>query len=238
MIHQTRLIVVRRAYEFGPDDLRLTMLSAQTIQERIKTAFGFAAAVVGTPMPTVGPVQQTIPPGVVFDVGAWEGPQGRIVPIRFLHIEPTRIVIDVSGTSDDVTSIYTQLQHILADVPSPDGSPIIGTSRREVDYSEITVRTSWSPRVLMPTPFYRVVDQALGPGDGRFAPIPSVRIRLQDLQVDYAGSQSGTPDILHLELRAGTPVSDQVYWSAAPLGSERHLAYLQALDEVLSQQGE
>lgn len=71
MPQDIKLIASRRAYEFPPDALRLTMLSLAPIVQRLQEIFAFQFAQVGTPSPTFGPVAQTLPPGLVFTMGTF-----------------------------------------------------------------------------------------------------------------------------------------------------------------------
>ena len=55
---------------------------------------------------------------------------------------------------------------------------------------------------------------------------------------EYAGSVAIPPDyrMLAYELRAGARPHEQQYFSAAPLATEAHLAYLNDLQTVLAAQ--
>src|SRR5947209_3127631 len=111
MLEQIKLLSSRRAYEFRPDDLRLSVLSVKPVQEQITQLFQFQTSIMGTPMATFGDVPVTYPPGFVFDMGVWISQNKQVIPIRFLHFEQRRIVIDVAGPSFAITAIFDQLQH-------------------------------------------------------------------------------------------------------------------------------
>jgi hypothetical protein len=78
-------------------------------------------------MPTFGPIENTIPPAVVCDIGAVSFPEGSATPIRFIHFESRRVVIDIAGPSSRIDVVFEQLQQILAMVAVPDGSAAMGT---------------------------------------------------------------------------------------------------------------
>src|SRR5229473_6611130 len=112
MLEHVKLLSSRRAYEFRTDNLRLSMLSIKPVQEQIQQLFQFQASVMGTPMATFGDVPIAYPPGFVFDMGVWISQQDKqLIPIRLLHFEQRRIVIDVTGPSSAITAIFEQLLH-------------------------------------------------------------------------------------------------------------------------------
>src|SRR2546426_8674141 len=126
MLEQVKLLTSRRAYEFRPDDLRLSTLSIKPMQEQIQQLFQFQTSAMGSPMATFGDVPATYPPGFVFDMGVWISEDKQIIPIRFLHFEQRRIVIDVAGPSSAITAIFGQLRQFLAEIQVSYGSPIVG----------------------------------------------------------------------------------------------------------------
>ncbi len=138
MPEQVKVLASRRAYEFSPDSLRLTMLSVQVVQQQIQQLFGFQSVAIGSPIPTFGEVPATYPPGVVFNLGVWIHQEEHIVPIRFLHFEQNRIVIDIAGPTAAIDEIAERLFHFLSGLRSPDGSPVVGGPERILNYSEIT----------------------------------------------------------------------------------------------------
>ena len=121
MLEQVKLLASRRAYEFRPDDLRLSTLSIKPVQEQIQRLFQFQTAVMGSPMPTFGEVPATYPPGFVFNMGTWIAEDKQIIPIRLLHFEQRQIVIDVadlrplSRLSMRISDIFYQsYKHLMA----------------------------------------------------------------------------------------------------------------------------
>ncbi len=143
MAENVKLLSARRAYEFGPDDIRLTILTTQTVQARLRERFAFTVAAVGTPIPTFGPVTGALPPGLVFNTGSYTTDSGHIIPIRFLHFEATRIVIDVAGTSEDVGHVYSELRRAIDELGPEDASKVLGEPTHIHDQSEITWRPAF-----------------------------------------------------------------------------------------------
>ena len=237
MLQQVKILTGRKAYEFHPDDIRISTLSIKPIQEQLQNLFQFQASAMATPMATFGEVPATYPPGFVFDMGVWLTPdEQQIVPIRFLHFEPRRIVIDVAGPSSTITPIYNHLQNFLSQLQAADGNPVIGEPRRILDYSEISAQFSepldaiFSPRIrklLAKT----MAESASG---NEVVPVPTLVIQALSRGQEYAGTvNANEPHSFTLSQRAGSSLSESVYFSAAPLDSEIHLNYLNELEEAL-----
>lgn len=230
-----KLITSRRAYEFRMDDLRLSLLCMPKVQEQIRQAFSFQAGGLATPQPTFGPVVATVPPGLVFNVGLWEGPEGPEIPIRFLHFEPTRIVIDVAGPSSTIDSIFRGLCTIVGDLAASDGSPAIGGVQRTLDYSEFSGQFSFDLVELFTSHVRDLFVRTASSGEQDGAPmavVPTIVMHTHRADEEYAGIP-GESRLLQISVRAGTRPADGVSFSSAPLGSEVHREYLSQLEEAL-----
>ena len=235
-IESLTVLTSRRSYEFAPDHVRLSLLTSQVIIDQIHQAFQFRASAVAQPQATFGPVPITLPPGLVFNIGVWLSPNGEIVPIRLLHFEPRRIVLDVAAPSRFIDGVYEFLQQILADYRAADGTPSVSDQYTILNYSEITARLSFSADAFLPSPVRNAIHRALSHDDaGNESGILPV---LHALPVQGGAEIIGTPtqDSLTFTLtpRAGTQVADRVLFSSAPLDSDAHQAYLTSLDEALS----
>ncbi len=224
-------ITARRAYEFRPDDLRLSMLSIKPIQDEIQKLFNFQSSSIGSPMRTFGEVQLTIPPGLVFNMGVWVSPGNQLLPIRFLNFEPRRIVIDVGGSSEAITPIFERLQQFLAGLKAQDGSPPIGKPESILDYSEISARFPFPLDAIVSPPLRQLLSRII-----------KERVLVPTLVTQsFPGGQvlSGTANIgdhhaFTLAPRAGNRIEDHKYFSGAPLDTEAHLSYLNELEAALT----
>ncbi len=236
MLEQIKILSSRRAYEFRQDDLRLSVLSTKPVQQQFQELFRFQTSAMGSPAPTFGDVPVTYPPGFVFDMGAWISPDEQLVPIRLLHFEQRRIVIDVAGPSSAITGIYERMREFFSDLHAPDGSPIIGEPERILDYSEITARYSFSLDILVAEPFRRILTPLL-PESGlpNGVMIPTFSIQFYPANQELASIPS-VNDVraLSFALRSGTQPQDQISFSGAPLDSETHLRYLHELDAAFA----
>ncbi len=236
MLEQVKILTSRRAYEFGADALRLSSLSIQPIQQQIQQLFNFQSSAIGSPMPTFGAVPTTFPPGIVFNIGAWIHQQEHIVPVRFLHFEQNRIVIDVAGPTDAIDGIADRLFHFLSSLQAADGSPIVGEPVRVHDYSEISAQFPYPLDVIISKPLRRLLSKTMGieVGNKSVAVIPSLAVQaFPSDQVLEAVPSLSEPHAFSLALRSGTRPEERIFFSGAPLRSEAHLTYLDELVTTL-----
>ncbi len=234
MLEQVKILTSRRAYEFSPDALRLSSISIQPVQQQIQQLFNFQSSMIGTPMSTFGAVPATFPPGIVFNIGAWIHQQEHIVPIRFLHFEQNRIIIDVAGPTGAIDGIADRLFHFLSGLQAADGSPIVGEPERVLDYSEITARFPYPLDAIFSKPLRRLLSKtmSIGAGDKSMTMIPVVAIQaFPKDEVLPAVPSANDPHAFTFTLRSGTRPEEHIYFSSAPLGSEAHLAFL---DEMVT----
>ena len=231
-----RIISARRAYEFGPDDVRLSMLTLPQVQARIQQTFHFQVAQIGTPAPTFGPVPPTIPPGVIFDFGAYVTDRQEPIPIRFLHFEQRRVVIDIAGRSSTLDDVFLTLQRILDELKSSDGASTLGPVKRVLDYSEVTAELSFSPDLILAPKLRNLLKQENSPA---LAPsgqvlLPTIIMVGSDPSQEFNGFDQNSFGVYHLALRAGTLPDEKIYFSSAPISSEKHELYLEGMEAALS----
>ncbi len=235
-MEQTKIISARRAYEFHPDDVRLSMLSLAAVRQAIQQSFSFEVAQIATPMQTFGPILNTIPPGLVFDFGNTQTPEGDPTPLRFLHIEPSRLVIDVAGPSSAIDFTFEHLWNVLSEVESPDGSPLIGEPHRIRDYSEISTKLKLDPEELFGNRWLTLAQKAFGGEDKKVIPLG---VRFQAIE---PGNVVKPAEIGHInfargnliEIRTETNPENGVYLSGAEVPTDQHLAWLESLERELS----
>jgi hypothetical protein len=231
MLEDVKFLTGRRAYEFRPDDLRLSTISIKPVQDAIQALFSFQSSTIGTPMATFGEVPLTFPPGIVFNTGVWKSSENKFASIRFLHFEQRRVVIDVAGSSDVLTSIYEQLQLLLTRIQTADGSPLIGNPERVLEYSEISAQFPFSLDVIISQPLRKLLSRI----SKEATLIPTLITKSFSLEQELTGTaQFSDSHAFTLAPRAGTRLKDHIYFSGAPLDSEAHLNYLNDLAAVLA----
>jgi hypothetical protein len=236
MLEQVKLLSSRRAYEFRPDDLRLSALSIKPMQEQITQLFQFQTAAMAVPMATFGEVPATYPPGFVFDMGVWISEEQQLIPIRFFHFEQRRIVIDVAGPSSAITAIYARLLHFLSELHASDGSPIVGEPERVLDLSVITAHFPFPMEALFAPPLRKLFAKTLGANANSEESAVISTLVLQGHEASRAIERVSGPEdsnAFTFGPRAGTSPDERIYLSSAPLDSEAHLSYLNELESAL-----
>jgi len=229
-----RVLDARRGYFFRPDHLRLTVLTLNHVRERIRSTFAFQTARVEAPPPTFGPILETQPPGLVFELGELPDRDNRVIPIRFLYVEAQRIVIAIAGPSSAIDEVYTRLVGIARKEQTPDGSPVISDFTLRHDLSQVTARLNFrSSDFLQPDVADSLRASFSRPALRRPELALSITLQPVDKGAEYLGE--GEPNqIAHLAPRAGFPLSDGMYFSAAPLDTTAHQSYLSDLEAKLA----
>ncbi len=232
MLEQVKILTSRRAYEFSPDALRLSSVSIQPVQQQIQQLFNFQSSMLGSPIPTFGAVPATFPPGIVFNIGAWIHQQEHIVPIRFLHFEQNRIVIDIAGPTAAIDGIADRLFQFLSGMQAADGTPIVGEPVRILNYSEITSQIPYPLDVIFSKPLRKLLSKTIGIEGGNKSMMIVPTVAIQAFPTDEvlpSVPSANDPYAFTFTLRSGTRPDEHIFFSGAPLSSEAHLVYLEEL---------
>jgi hypothetical protein len=236
MVKKVVHISSRRSYEFRQDDIRLSLLSSEPVVQHIKTKFAFNFGAVATPAETFGPIAPSLPPGLVFNYGVTPYPEGDATPIRFIHIEARRIVIDVVGRSEVLKSTYDDLCGELLELIASDGSRAIGTPTYTRDHSDFRVELDFDPAELLAEGFATLMSEAFGyPEGGQNSQlvVPSLRVRFPFSGYEYAADSTPAIDSYIFDIRAGTDPVERQYVSSAPLDSEAHIGLLERIEKSI-----
>lgn len=219
-----KIISSRRVYEFRTDDLRLTVITLPAIQGKLRDIFAFQSAQIGTPVSPFGPAPRTFPPGLIFEYGQIEAPGDIVTPVRYLHVDARRIVIDVAGPSAAIDDIWSLLTQLLGDMEAPDGSPVIGTPSLVRDYSDLSFEASADLFEAIGGSVLSELSKSLLPSaEPDMVLVPAFWVRLQRPDEEYPGITLNDPSsAAQLSLRAGTTPNSGRFFSGAPLDSSRH----------------
>lgn len=236
LLEDVTFLTARRAYEFRVDDLRLSALCTKPVEDRLQELFHFRSSIMASPMAMFGDVPATYPPGYVFDLGFWMSPIGLLVPIRFIHFEQRRIVIDVAGESDAITPIYELMCTAIRELQLADGAEIVGEPEVVYDYTEITARCGFSLlSMLGPNPLELMQRAGRTNRNAQDSAVPSIVLQMLPANEEYKGASPGSsPHSFTLSVRAGTKPEDRIYFSGAPVDTDAHVAYLKELAIALT----
>lgn len=230
-----------RAYEFPPDRIRLTVIALPSVGTAVQEAFQFQVAGMAVPPNTFGPVSPTIPPGAVFQLGVLAGEGGPQRHIREVYVEPRRVVISVAGPSPDIDRVWIRLRQVLDRFGAVEGAPIVGDPERVRDFSDLTVRLDVPPQALVAPALVSAAEEAAGRRDDqeKRVLVPALHALLWPEEAEYPGdypaNSIGPRNVWTLSLRAGSVVgASREFYSAAPLDSDAHLAYLAKIEMALT----
>ena len=231
-----KILANRKGYEFTTDNICLSMLATKPITDHIQQLFQFQLVTIGSPLPTFGDVPAAFPPGVIFDHGVAFSSEDRMVPIRFLHFEPQRIVIDVTGETAAIDAVFQQLVSALSETRSPDGSPIIGTPERVLAYSEVTAHFSFPLETLVTPPLRNILCSMTNARENGNNSCFIPYLALSPFSKKPSDKSSSQTSIFPftLSVRTGTQPEEHLYFSSAPLDAEAHQAYLNKLELALA----
>lgn len=233
MTDHPRILSARRAYEFAPDELRLTVLSNASFVQHFQEAFDFGEAAIDRPSPTFGSVPATSPPGLVFVYGSVTVGSGLAVPIRYIHFEAQRLVIDIAGPSEAIASVYMAIRTMLAETKAPDGYPVLGEPVQMLDYSDIVAQLDVSPSAMLNVEIGQLIAEASGESADGHAMIAVPRLEIHVRPTDAPFRPTPPHRQFRLTLRPGTTLAERRFLSGAPLDTTAHIAMLQGLERVL-----
>lgn len=233
MTNNHRILSARRAYEFAPDVLRLTVLSNASFLQHFQETFDFGEAAIDRPAPTFGAVPQTSPPGLVFAYGSATTGSDAAVPIRYIHFEAQRLVIDVAGPSEAIAPIYAAIRTMLAGAKAPDGHPVLGEPVRTLDYSDIVAHLEMGPSAMLAVEICQLFVQASGePADGHeMVAVPRWEMHVRPADTPFRPVPAHRQ--FRLALRPSTSPAERLFLSGAPLGTADHLRMLHRLEDLL-----
>ncbi len=217
------------------DEIPFARLVAKSTLEDQASLFEFGKAGVGQD-PTGRPV-------VELASGLFRRSEAAI-PIMRLVIEERRILLDIEGTSADADEIYSILREFLiarCDEPNDDLLIPILTSEE----TELVSRLEISAEALILPDWMSFVQEQLIPAAKQPYADPDARIAQFSFLVTYTITDPRLDD-LRITInpkdfvfgpRPGYPISDQVFYSKAPLHSDEHITLLEQLEAQFSRTG-
>lgn len=222
----------RRSYEFKFDDLRLTVLSTPSNREALRALLRCDSVAVTQPPPTLFPVTATIPPGLVFSSGEWMIDSGEQFPIRYVHIEPTRIVIDVAGPSEVIDQVFEAIVRWAATLHLHDGHRAVAEPYAAHDQSEISTLIGIRASDLL-QPWVAKALTVARPAESKrvhYDIAPTYMVRFVPREAEFQPGPA--PPEFVLEHRSSTRLDEGRLFSIASLDSGRHVRLLETIWEA------
>ena len=219
-------ISARRAYEYGIDSIRLSVICTEAVQANLIEAFKFKSAEVAIPQSTFGETQLTTPPGLVLQVGEANARDGQVVPIRALMFDSVRIVIDIAAPSEFIDEIAARVFEVLSGHTAPDGRSLLGEPIAVRDQSDLVFELRLPVTLGVADPVWRVIARHIPSG---YAPAVTLLIR-----ASVTGIFGGAGEAFVLEPRGGSRIGANSWFSSAPLPSAAHGSYVKELVAAVS----
>jgi hypothetical protein len=209
------------------------MLCTDGVAQRVGAAFKFQMITVAKPMAFFGEVPDAVPPGLVYNVGSFRAQDGKTIPIRFLHFELARVVLDIAADSNYLDEAFSQLKAALTGLEAADGSPVLGPHEGTSDYSEVSCHLNFPVTRLLPGETNDALSAVVR--DGQVL-VPAMVFSVQE-PGPYDPPQFAS-DQFTVQLRAGVDIAEQVYFTNGPVRSSEIKALLAKLERALSPQAE
>lgn len=184
------------------------------------------------------------PEGVLLIVGERGSyhSNGNNFPIDRLILEERRIqLVGIEGTSNEANNLMVSLKEYLSEVSGVSKPRFLKPVVKAED-SEIIARLEFPYHKLIAPAFLDFVNSEMV--DRSSSDIADAELKLNQLafSVNYQVMDKSFNDYrislsrkeFRLEPRKGYPLSDQVYYSKAPLDTDTHITILTELEKVLS----
>jgi len=163
----------------------------------------------------------------------------RTVFIDHLAIEERRVVVTVTGSSEDCDSVFSHLRGVLKQIdfrnPPPEYRPLL-----VVQESACVVELDASlTKLFSNSPIERIMDSVSSAVDSYGCSVnlfPSsvhVRVKYESPPAELATNHIALveKDIV-IELRAGTSIEENTYFISSPMSSDNHLKLIRAVEEA------
>jgi hypothetical protein len=214
-----------RQWEFAVDQIRLSAITNAHFFRFLRSTFEFERVEMEhVPSLDGGANRASWPPGIVCEFGFFPLDEQQSLAVRKLGIGPTRVVIEVGGTSDHAQIVCDSLREMLDGVTTPAGAPVLGEPRSQSDFSVIafTIPNPALPTLIQPGLASALASifklDALNIG-------PSVTFR----HVPDAQSVDTGRFLWEIKPRFETELKDGRIESRAQLSSSEHLAMIERI---------
>ena len=230
------LLSASQAFNYQPDDIRLSYLSLQATLNAIQQTFQFRSVTFDSPRTTFGPVELTNPPGMQYEWG-----QGHIddtvFPIRLLAIDNRRVVWEIAGAhTEHIEGLMSELLDVCTLFQPEDGNIALGRWHTTEWFSELSFTLDvtmaiWKRKMevleIIDDALYQVIPH-------QKQTFPSIYVHNYLEQEPYPGDyQPWHGSKFILSLRQGTTVGENTFYSAAPLTTHQHIQLIERIEKFL-----
>lgn len=222
MPENIRIISARVSLRFKTDQVELDRLHLPDVMGTITQRFQFEKGV--NPIAVDG-ARGIASPNLTFANGVYDDGEKSVV-VREIGFSATSISIHVVGESECLMQVYRELRGLF----SEEQSPIHGEYIKKFDHSEISAKLAFPYKDVVPPWLRGAVQSATNQGDNLVATLTMTLLR-PDERYPGDGFPVSTRQWV-LSPRVDSEVDDRVFYSAAPLTTDEHLAYLARIEET------
>lgn len=231
-MNDVRVIAASQSYEYDVDDLRLTVLCTQPFITALLERFRFQQVSVQTPPSLFGPVPLTAPPGLVCNLGALVTADGAVIPVRYLNIEPRRVVLAVAGSTAMAAQAFNAFRDLVNALPTADERVVAPDPRSVQNHSEISARWNVDLTALV-VPAAQALLARLAGSAPEDTPAPLLAWKPVRPGTEYEGDRINA-FTFKVSMRQGSRPEARHFLTTAPLPSDEHAAALEELEGILT----
>jgi len=236
-----RELAVVHIWLFPVDAIPLNDISSPSGIDAIEEAFKFEQSGIGSPLPGLGGVPSLLP-GLSWIRGEYNGEKDRRVVINSLDIQRRRIVLRISGTSDQADSVYEHLKSVISRINRE-----IGESLNQVVYKaeesscivtlDFDFKQIFEPSVssFLETKVREAASTSIV--SAKVQPVrfvSTITYEVGDATVVEHGIRINPKEFI-IEPRADTPLSEHRYLTKSPFRSDIHLEIVQDFEALFKQ---
>jgi len=229
---EIRKTVVHHVLLFRFDEIPFSLLIQQNHAEKIVALFDFGQ--IG-----VTPGEQAGKPKIVFQIGSLRDEFGEHA-ISQLAIEERKILLEIDGTTDDADRVMSRLKMHIAELAGRSDSEFLAPIVK-AEESEIVARLDFSADKLISPALLRLVEANTSRME--YKGLATARANLErvsfvvqyltdDLKLDDHRIALSRKEFM-IGPRPGFPLSEQIYYSKAPVDTMTHRAILEELENSL-----
>jgi hypothetical protein len=154
-----------------------------------------------------------------------------------LYFTVDQVGFDVAAPSVFIDDAYDLLRQVLGSIQAPDGTAVIGEPVGHRDRSQISFSLRGLQQFLRPKGFVDALDSWAGkpiiPARNTLA--VALRLSVQPAATPYGEGDGDAGRTFLLEPSAGRTLESDAYRSVAPLPSDEHMSFLNALANCMDQ---
>jgi hypothetical protein len=217
------------------DEIPLHKLVLRKCSEQLASLFQFNQIEIGE-----NPLGQSI---VVCHQGMYNSDSGDY-PIKRLEIQERKILYNIDGPSEMANEFFASLTNFLADLAETTNETFL-TPIVKADESEIVTHLDFSAEALFSPVYWQFIKSTVVSKTSSEIADTSIQPALLSFQVEYFVKDKTISEYsininkkdFTVSPRPGSPLSEQIYYSKAPVDTNTHMELLRQLEHIITENG-